>query len=221
MTFVRGRRVLTIAAAMVLAGFTLIIGTAPAQARPAGLTQPAITFPNGSQATAGATITVTFDAGGDRRVTGFRYSLGTTTLGATVAAGVRGGTATADLAAGEITGDRPLYAAAVDRFGRVGPLTQATVSVTPAAEGQLTGSVLNGYTWLPIAGATVTLAPGGLQVTTGDNGAFTVAGVTPGTYAVTAEVGGDCPATSTQTLDIDGQGLNVEFYLFPECTPEQ
>ncbi|MEU4690383.1 carboxypeptidase regulatory-like domain-containing protein [Actinoplanes sp. NPDC023714] len=221
MTFVRGRRVLTIAVAMVLAGFTLIAGAAPAQARPAVPAQPAITFPNGSQATAGGTITVTFDAGGDRRVTGFRYSLGTATLDAAVAAGVRGGTATVDLAVGDITGDRQLFAAAVDRFGRVGPLNLAAVSVTPAAGGQLTGTVLNGYTWQPIAGATVTLAPGGLQVTTGDNGAFTVGGVAAGTYAVTAAVGGDCPATSTQTLDIDGQGLYFEFYLFPECAPEQ
>ncbi|BAL88066.1 hypothetical protein AMIS_28460 [Actinoplanes missouriensis 431] len=221
MTFVRGRRVLTIAMAMVLAGLTLIAGAAPAQARRAGLAQPAITLPGGSQAVAGGTVTVTFDAGGDRRVTGFRYSFGSATLDARVAAGVRGGTATVDLAVGDITGDRPLYAAVVDRFGRVGPLNQATVTVTPVAGGELTGRVLNGYTWLPIAGAAVTLSPGGLQVSTGDDGAFSVGGVTPGVYAVTAAVGGDCPATSTQTLEIDGQGLAVEFYLFPECAPEQ
>lgn len=176
-----------------------------------------ITLPNGSQATAGGTITVTLDTGGDRRVAGFRHSLGTTSVDATVASGVRGGTATVDLAVGDITGHRQLFAAAVDRFGPVGPLSQVTVSITPAAGDMLTGTVLNGYTWQPIACATVTLAPGGLQVITGRRrrhaGHLRSAGRRWG--------GGDCPATFTQSLELDGQGLYFQFYLFPECAPEQ
>ena len=178
-------------------------------------------MPDGPRAIVGGTITVTLDARGDRRVTGFRYSLGTPTLDATIAADVRGGTATFDLAVGNVSGDRPLYAAVVDRFGRVGPPTQATVSVALFAEGRLDGALWNANTWRPIAGATVTLTPGDIQVTTGDDGVFSVAGFPSGVYEVTAAIGGDCPATSTQALELDGQGLYFEFYLFPECAPQQ
>lgn len=209
-----GRRAWAIVSAALLTGLFLLTGAMPAQAHRGGaLPQPAITFPNGPEVTAGGTLTVTFDAGGDRRVTGFRYSLDSPTLDQTGKAAVRGGRATVSLDVGAISGDRPLFAVAVGGHGRTSALTQATISVTQTVP--FSGTVLNGITWLPAPGATVTLEPGGLQATADSNGAFAFTGVPSGVYTATATVGGTCPASSSQTLLIDGQGLYFEFYLFP------
>ncbi|GIF20068.1 hypothetical protein BJ973_002026 [Actinoplanes tereljensis] len=218
---IRGRRALATVAAAMLAGLSILTGATPAQAQHGPLGQPTITFPDGSESVAGGTVTVTFDAGGDRRVTGFRYSLGTTDLGLTATATERGGTATVTLGVGTITGDRSLVAAVVDGHGRVGPMTQAAIHVTPTY--QFTGRVLNAATFLGVPDVVVTLEPGNLQATTDADGEYAFAAVPVGYYTVSATAEGFC--SPSQTFLISGQGVEYEIYLFAldseVCSPAE
>ncbi|WP_328460212.1 carboxypeptidase regulatory-like domain-containing protein [Actinoplanes sp. NBC_00393] len=224
MILTSGRRALTSAAttlALVLAGLSLSAG--PAQASPArhALPQATITFPAGSEATSGSTLAVTFEAGGDRRVTAFRYGWANPELDRSVDAGTHGGPATISLDVGTITGQRPLYVAAVDRRGKVGPLNQATITVTPSP--RLDGWVFSPR-WLPVEGLTVTLEPGGLRTTTDADGYYEFTGFPPGLYTVSATLDGECPSTASQTLPLDQQGLTFELYLVridDTCVPEE
>ncbi|WP_327006156.1 PQQ-dependent sugar dehydrogenase [Dactylosporangium sp. NBC_01737] len=64
----------------------------------------------------------------------------------------------------------------------------------PPVTGNVTGTVTNQGTGTPVAGATVTLTPGGTTKTTAANGTYTFTGVPAGAYTVTAAVGsgGQC-----------------------------
>jgi hypothetical protein len=67
-------------------------------------------------------------------------------------------------------------------------------------------------TGLPISGATVTLSPGGLTTTTGGNGAFTIKGLTAGSYTLT--VSAPLYTSSTQSISVvAGQTLTVTVRL--------
>jgi hypothetical protein len=201
---------------------TIGLAAAPAQAAPAPLTVPVITFPDGTEAAAGSTLTVTFDAGGDRRVTAFRYSLGAYTLDLTAVADRPGGTATVALEVGTTRGSRQLFAAAADRHDRISPSTQASIFVV--SDLMLDGVVLDGTTWLPVEGAVVTLQPGGYQATSDADGLYEFRGVPTGEYTVQGTRGGDCPAASyNQPLLLDGNGLTFRITLYPldpdSCLP--
>src|SRR5205814_10619275 len=64
----------------------------------------------------------------------------------------------------------------------------------------------------PIAGATVSLSPGGLTTTTNGNGAFTFANVNPGTYKLSTSAA--LYTTNTQTVTVAaGKTLNVTVRL--------
>ncbi|GAA1568565.1 hypothetical protein GCM10009827_107860 [Dactylosporangium maewongense] len=64
----------------------------------------------------------------------------------------------------------------------------------PPVTGTVTGTVTNQGSGTPVAGATVTLTPGGSTKTTAANGTYTFTGVPAGSYTVTASVGsgGQC-----------------------------
>ncbi|MEV4808368.1 carboxypeptidase regulatory-like domain-containing protein [Micromonospora avicenniae] len=172
--------------------------------------QPKITFPNGSEVTAGGQLTVKFDAGGDTNVTKFGYSVDGTGLGTTVNASSAGGTATVNVNVGSVTGERPVYAVAVDDGNRVGGMAEAAFTVTPAAS--LSGTVWDS-TFLPRAGAVVRLQPGGYQVTSGADGSYALANFPPGSYTVTATFGGRCGEAFSGPLEVDGQGLTFDIFL--------
>ncbi|MET8262185.1 carboxypeptidase regulatory-like domain-containing protein [Micromonospora sp. NPDC005205] len=172
--------------------------------------QPKITFPNGSQVTAGGQLTVRFDAGGDTNVTKFKYSVDGTGLGTTVNATSVGGTATVTVAVGSTTGKRPVYAVAVDDGNRTSGMNQGEFAVAPSSS--LAGTVYD-PNWLPQAGAVVRLQPGGYQATSGADGSYALSNFPPGSYTVTVTFGGRCGSAFSQAIDIDGQGLNLDLFL--------
>ncbi|PWR11162.1 hypothetical protein DKT68_06760 [Micromonospora acroterricola] len=172
--------------------------------------QPKITFPNGANVTAGGTFTVKFDAGGDTNVTKFKYSVDGTGLGTTVNATAAGGTATVTINVGSTTGERPVYAVAVDDGNRVGGIDQGKFTVAPAAS--LSGTVWD-PNWMPQAGAVVQLQPGGYQATSGADGSYALTNFPTGSYTITATVGGRCGLALSQPIQIDGQGLMFDIFL--------
>ncbi|WP_305782575.1 carboxypeptidase regulatory-like domain-containing protein [Symbioplanes lichenis] len=75
----------------------------------------------------------------------------------------------------------------ITRFysGREALLTPgSSLTWTPAAPGAVTGVLTEAETTEPVAGATVTLTPGNLSVTTADDGSFRFDGVTVGQYTL-------------------------------------
>jgi len=200
--------------AVLLAGLFLVLGAAPARADPVPLNQVTITFPDGPETVTGGTIAVRFDAGRDSRVTGFRYGLDSSARSGTVDADVPGGSATVTVSVGSIAGHRQVFAVAVGEDGLVGPLNQATINVTQTV--QFRGRVLL-PSWLPAEGAIVTLEPGGYRQTSDESGMVEFSGVPAGEYTTTATatLNGNCPVAASQVLEIDGQGLDFEFYLRP------
>ncbi|MEV6595570.1 carboxypeptidase regulatory-like domain-containing protein [Actinoplanes sp. NPDC051346] len=173
--------------------------------------QPAISFPDGAQASAGGTLAIKFDAGGDTNVTRFKYSVDGAGLGSTVNANAPGGTATLTLTVGTQTGDRQLYAAA-DNGVRTGPANREQFTVLPG--GSLSGSVLDAITWAGTPGATVTMQPGGHKTTTDADGGYAYANIPRGAYTVHAASGGRCGMAGSQPFLVDGQGLNLDLLLY-------
>ncbi|MGW0433104.1 LamG-like jellyroll fold domain-containing protein [Micromonospora sp. NPDC003197] len=173
--------------------------------------QPSISFPNGSTASVGGQLIVVLDAGGDSNVTKFRYSVGGTTLNTEVVATTPGGTASVTIDVGSVTGQRPLYAIAVDDGNRVGHMSAGQFTVT--TDVSLTGTVFDTSTFMPVAGAVVQLAPGGMQAVTGPDGVYTFRGIAPGTYELSCTYGG---MSSSSQVTIEGQGGQWwDIYLFP------
>ncbi|MFG1779480.1 carboxypeptidase regulatory-like domain-containing protein [Micromonospora sp. NPDC049048] len=175
--------------------------------------QPAVSFPNGTEATAGGQLQVIFNAGGDTNITKFRYSVGGTALDTEVNAAAAGGTATVTLNVGTTNGERPIHVVAVDDGGRVGGMSRGLFTVKPTAF--LNGQVLDFTTFLPVAGATVRMEPGGLQTVTAADGGYSFTGFAPGIYTLHAAVGGRCGLAGSGQVEIDGQGNYLELYLFP------
>ncbi|WP_329108699.1 carboxypeptidase regulatory-like domain-containing protein [Micromonospora sp. NBC_01699] len=175
--------------------------------------QPVITILNGSNATTGGQLSVTFNAGGDTNVTKFRWSADSTLLGNEVAASAPGGTATVSVPVGAIIGERPLYAVAVDDGNRVSGMAQGKFVVKPVVS--LSGVVIDVTTFEPVAGATVRLEPGGLQVVTGSDGGYTFSGFASGTYTVSGNKGGRCGLSGSMQLPVVEQAVWWDLYLFP------
>ncbi|GIM90710.1 hypothetical protein Ato02nite_025030 [Paractinoplanes toevensis] len=172
--------------------------------------KPQLSLPNGPEIVAGGTVAVTFDARGDTNVTKFKYSLDNSTLDLMVNAIEPGGTATVNLPVGTFTGERTVFAVAVDAGGRTGPKAQIQLRVKPATS--VTGVVLD-TTWLPAPGAVVKLQPGGYTATADANGAFGFANIPIDFYTITATYGGRCGLVSDQQLLIDGEGMIVQILL--------
>ncbi|MEV4543870.1 carboxypeptidase regulatory-like domain-containing protein [Micromonospora echinaurantiaca] len=180
---------------------------------------PAVSFPNGTEVSAGKQLTVTFNAGGDTNITKFRYSLGDSSLGSEVAAATAGGSATVTINVGTTTGERLLHAAAVNDGGRTGAVVQTTVTVKVTAF--VNGTVYHAVTWAPVPDATIRLEPGGLQTTTGPDGTFSLSGFAPGIYTISGTWGGRCGLSgSTPPLEIDGAGLTWDLMLVPYSDDE-
>jgi hypothetical protein len=171
---------------------------------------PVITFPQGDKATVGGTLQVRFDAGGDTNVTSFKYSTGTASLNQTVAAGTAGGTATVNLPASPV-GELRVFAATVDGPRQSGP-TSASGTVVGAPT--VSGVVFDATTGTAVAGATVSLDPAGLQVTSGSNGAYSISGFAAGTYTLAANLGGQCGQAFATDVALT-EALVVNIFLTP------
>ncbi|MGH3648684.1 MAG: PKD domain-containing protein, partial [Micromonosporaceae bacterium] len=77
----------------------------------------------------------------------------------------------------------------------------AAASGSPA----ITGTVTNTTTGGALAGATVTLSPGGQTTTTGPSGGYSFTGLAAGSYQVTASLGnGRCVPPRTVPVTVDG-----------------
>ncbi|MFI6232816.1 hypothetical protein ACIBD9_04560 [Micromonospora sp. NPDC050784] len=211
------RGVAALAASLALAAGSMLVAP-PASAAVRGSSgtktalQPAISFPNGDSAAEGGQIAIRFDANGDTRATKFRYSVGDTSLGSEVHA-ASDGTATVTIDVGSVTGERPVYAVAVDRRGRLSPMAQG--SFTVAAVWSLQGQAFDTTTWLPLEGATIRLEPAGVEVVTGPDGAFRFA-VDPGLYNLVGTYAGPPSLYGSQQLELDNQGMRFDLYLFPD-----
>jgi hypothetical protein len=206
------------AASLVLlaAGSTLVASPASAAVgRLAGTKvplQPAISFPNGDSVAEGGQIAIRFDANGDTMLTRFRYSVDDTNLDSEVPA-AQDGTADVTIDVGSVMGEHPVYAVAVDRHGRLSPMTQGTFTVS--AIWNLKGQALDATTWLPVEGATIRLEPAGIEVVTGPDGGFQFA-VDPGLYTLTGTYAGPPSLSGSQQLQLDNQQTVFDLYLFPD-----
>jgi hypothetical protein len=170
---------------------------------------PSISFPEGNTAVQGGTLSVRLDANGDETVTEFHYSVRSTALNLTAVPNEPGGFVVVQIPVGNIAGQAGVYAAA--STGTVASLmTVGTFEVQSLTS--LTGQVLDLATFLPIEGAVVRLEPGGHQITTPADGAFsfTAAELPPGDYTLTASYG----ACSTELpVSLSGWGDYVDVYL--------
>ncbi|WP_344142048.1 PQQ-dependent sugar dehydrogenase, partial [Polymorphospora rubra] len=86
--------------------------------------------------------------------------------------------------------------------GGQGPTNQPPVDPTPATTGTVSGVVTSGGT--PVAGAAVTLTPGGRTATTTATGSYTIGSVPAGTYTVAATADGGRSASGTVTVAAAG-----------------
>lgn len=211
------RGVAALAASLALAAGSMLVAP-PASAAvpgPSGTKaplQPAISFPGGDSAAEGGQIAITFAASGDTRVTKFRYSVDNTHLDGEVQA-ASDGTASVTIDVGSVTGERPVYAVAVDRRGRLSPMTQG--SFTVSAIWSLQGQAFDTTTWLPLEGATIRLEPAGIEVVTGPDGAFQFV-VDPGLYNLIGTYAGPPSLYGSQQVELDNQGMRLDLYLFPD-----
>ncbi|MGR6322614.1 hypothetical protein Q2K19_12510 [Micromonospora soli] len=196
-------------------GSTLVASPALAAGGRAGAKaplQPAISFPSGDSVAEGGQVAIRFDANGDTTVARFRYSVDDTNLDSEVPA-APDGTANVTIDVGNLMGERPVYAVAVDRHGRLSPMTQGTFTVS--AVWNLKGQALDMTTWLPVEGATIRLEPAGVEVVTGPDGAFQFA-VDPGLYTLTGTYAGPPSLSGSQQLELGNQQTVVNLYLFPD-----
>ena len=115
--------------------------------------------------------------------------------------------------AGDLSGERPVYAIAIDGDDRRSTLTQQTFTVTVVWN--LRGWAIDMVTWLPAVGATVRLEPVGIEVVTGADGSFRF-DVDLGLYTVVGTHAGPPVLTGSQQLEIHEYGVTVDLYLFPD-----
>ena len=94
------------------------------------------------------------------------------------------------------------------------PTTAPTPTPTPAP-GAISGVVTNGETGAGLVGATVQTSTGGYSTTSGAGGAYTLSGVAPGTYTVTASVTGYVSKSNTGVIVTSGNSTPSSFPLTP------
>ncbi len=162
---------------------------------------------------AGGKLPVTLNAGGDIAVTRFRYSLDSPAVDREAVPVAAGGVASFDLSVGTTAGDHILYAVAVDSAGRVSALTQKEFVVSSPAG--IAGTVIDLTTFEAVDGATVTVAPGGRKLTTGDDGGYTFAGLAAGVYTVSVNKGGPCGLQGSAELEVGDVLIWFDLYVLP------
>jgi hypothetical protein len=161
---------------------------------------PVVTFPGPNPPELKKPVKVQLSAGGDTNVTSYKYSAGVADLTSTATPAAAGGAAD-----GSITpttgGSTTVFAKSVGANGRLSLVGTAEVQVIGGAS--LTGVVVDSQTFDLVAGAVVTLMPGGLTATTGADGGYRFTGLAAGEFTVTATVDGRCGRFFQATLRID------------------
>lgn len=79
--------------------------------------------------------------------------------------------------------------AALYSFQEATFLGNSSIVYTPAGLGSITGTLTTAVTGDPVAGATITLEPGGASTTTGANGGYQFPGLRVGEYTISAATG--------------------------------
>ncbi|WP_370321421.1 carboxypeptidase regulatory-like domain-containing protein [Actinoplanes sp. ATCC 53533] len=162
---------------------------------------PVVTFPETTPAEIGKATKVQLNAAGDTNVTAYKYSAGSAILDKTATPATAGA-----IADGSVTptsaGPTTVYAKSVGANGQLSLVGTAQFEVAGGAS--LSGVVIDSETFELVPGAVVTLQPGGLTATTGDDGGFTFAGLVAGQFTITATVDGRCGRIFRTTLSLDG-----------------
>jgi hypothetical protein len=167
---------------------------------------PVVTVVTTGPIVAGTPVDVRFSANGDTNVTTFKYSLDSVIVNTSVAAvdgqavktftGLTPGTHTVRVRALY----PPVPPSTVDNASDLAFVT-FTVAAAPSLSGVVTDEDGN-----PLAGATVTLQPGGLTTTTAGGGAYSfTSGVTAGTYTLAAVYGNRCGLSGNTDVTVTGQ----------------
>jgi hypothetical protein len=191
--------------------FFVKAATQPQPVRPLA---PSISFPDGNTTVQGGTLSMRLDANGDQSVTQFRYSARSTALNLTAVPNQPGGFAIVQIPVGTASGPSSVFAVANN--GTTDSLLTAG-SIVVQSLTSLSGRVVDVATFLPIAGATVRVEPGGYQTTTTAAGdfSFLAADLPVGDYTITASYGA---CSGEQSVSVSGWGDYVELYLYPdEC----
>jgi hypothetical protein len=94
----------------------------------------------------------------------------------------------------------------------------SSIVYTPAAVGTISGTLTSAVTAIPVAGATVTLNPGGLTATTGADGGYQFTNLPVGEYTVAASTGdARCAGQyAKQTIDHPGGASDVDLSMMVE-----
>lgn len=214
MAVVSVRRVLTTAFAVLLAGFVLMTGAAPALADPAsptGSLEGWVKAPSGLPLEG---VTVTLEPGGYQQ-----------------ASDASGRVLFTELPTGEyllsasttLNGNCPVSRSQllyIDQYGVTFGIylyPEDGEPCPPPADPEVPPATLGGIVWGEAAGeVTVTLQPGGLQTTTGEWGGFEFPGLAPGAYTLTATAaGGDCGLTANFETVLNGVDSWYDLFLEP------
>jgi hypothetical protein len=148
---------------------------------------------------AGTSVQVRFD-GGDANVGSFRYSLDSLLLSQTGTAA--GGQFTATFT-NPAAGTHTVRVKAVAAAGTYPTNASDTVSVTfTVTAGPRVTGVVRGVDGNPVAGAAVSLQPGGQTTTTSADGSYALTPPAAGHYTLAAVSGTNCGASASTDLDI-------------------
>ena len=100
-----------------------------------------------------------------------------------------------------------------------GQNTVVNVALTATNLGTLTGAVRDPIAGIGLAGATITLSPGGRTAMTGADGRYTIASLTPATYTMNASKYGFRPYSLAGVTVSAGSIATLDFWLAPGLEP--
>ena len=100
-----------------------------------------------------------------------------------------------------------------------GQNTLVNVALTATNLATLTGTVRDPITGLGLSGVYITLSPGGRTATTGSDGKYTIASLTPSTYTVNSTECGFRPYSVANVTASAGATTTLDFYLAPGLEP--
>jgi hypothetical protein len=178
---------------------------------------PVVTMPGGTSAYVGKTLSAVLSAGGDTAVTKIQYQVGVSGTVTTVTLPAAGGQTTVNVTSTAVS-TPDLIVQGIDTTGNKSPIASTLLEFDEAPA--LTGRVVDAVSGAPITGATVTLSPGDLTLTTTSTGAYSFTGIAAGTFDVTASFGGVGCASQIATTEVDvDRAVTIDLNLAPESDP--
>ena len=175
---------------------------------------PVVTMSAGTSAYVGKTLPAVLSAGGDTAVTKIQYQVGVAGTVTTVTLPAAGGQTTVNVTS-TVVGTPDLIVQGIDTAGNKSPIASTPLEFDEAPA--LTGRVVDAVSGAPISGATVTLSPGDLTLTTTSTGTYSFTGIAAGTFDVTASFGGVGCANEIATTEVDvDRAVTIDLNLAPE-----